>query len=166
MQPFARRLKEARQERGMSQTDLGGERYSGSYISHLEKGRRAPTPEVVDYLASRLGVAPTTLVGRQEGATASGSGTPDLAIAALDARSAWESRDHFNAIGLADVARKAAVKEARPEAWWAATHLKAQALLALEAAGVPGGRIYPGSWSDWITDPDRPVATGSEPGRR
>lgn len=36
----------------------------------------------------------------------------------------------------------------------------AQALLALEAAGVKGGRIYPGSWSDWIRDPARPVATG------
>ena len=39
----------------------------------------------------------------------------------------------------------------------------AQSLLALEAAGVEGGRIYPGSWSDWIRDPDRPVATGDEP---
>lgn len=40
----------------------------------------------------------------------------------------------------------------------------AQALLALEAAGIGGGRIYPGSWSEWIRDPDRPVATGAEPG--
>ena len=32
--------------------------------------------------------------------------------------------------------------------------------LALEASGVqsPVG-VYIGSWSDWITDPDRPVAT-------
>ncbi len=36
----------------------------------------------------------------------------------------------------------------------------AQALLALESAGLTGA-IYPGSWSDWITDPRRPVATGS-----
>jgi thiosulfate/3-mercaptopyruvate sulfurtransferase len=36
-------------------------------------------------------------------------------------------------------------------------------LLALEAAGLPGGRLYPGSWSEWSRDPQRPVATGPEP---
>jgi thiosulfate/3-mercaptopyruvate sulfurtransferase len=36
----------------------------------------------------------------------------------------------------------------------------AQGLLALESAGMTGS-IYPGSWSDWIRDPRRPVATGS-----
>ena len=38
----------------------------------------------------------------------------------------------------------------------------AQALLALEAAGIDAW-LYPGSWSEWITDPDRPVATGERP---
>ena len=33
-------------------------------------------------------------------------------------------------------------------------------LLSLEAAGIPGGRLYAGSWSEWIRDPRRPVARG------
>ncbi|MEW6415064.1 MAG: sulfurtransferase [Pseudomonadota bacterium] len=33
-------------------------------------------------------------------------------------------------------------------------------ILAMEIAGLPGSRLYPGSWSEWITDPSRPVATG------
>lgn len=32
-------------------------------------------------------------------------------------------------------------------------------LLAMEIAGLPGGRLYVGSWSAWCSDPDRPVAT-------
>ena len=35
-----------------------------------------------------------------------------------------------------------------------------QTLLALEHAGLPGARLYAGSWSEWIRDPARPVATG------
>ena len=34
-------------------------------------------------------------------------------------------------------------------------------LLALHLAGLQG-RLYAGSWSEWSSDPDRPVATGSE----
>ena len=30
-------------------------------------------------------------------------------------------------------------------------------LLAMEVAGLHGSRLYAGSWSEWITDPNRPV---------
>jgi len=34
-------------------------------------------------------------------------------------------------------------------------------LLALEVAGLPGAALYPGSWSEWVGDPARPVAKGA-----
>jgi thiosulfate/3-mercaptopyruvate sulfurtransferase len=39
-----------------------------------------------------------------------------------------------------------------------ASHL----VLALEMAGVPAA-LYAGCWSEWVTDPSRPVATGPTP---
>jgi thiosulfate/3-mercaptopyruvate sulfurtransferase len=33
-------------------------------------------------------------------------------------------------------------------------------LLAMEHAGIPGAKLYVGSWSEWSSDPARPVETG------
>lgn len=32
-------------------------------------------------------------------------------------------------------------------------------IFAMEYAGLPGARLYPGSWSEWVSDPSRPVVT-------
>jgi thiosulfate/3-mercaptopyruvate sulfurtransferase len=32
--------------------------------------------------------------------------------------------------------------------------------LAMVHAGLDGSRVYNGSWSEWVSDPSRPVATG------
>ncbi|RKN28917.1 sulfurtransferase [Micromonospora musae] len=37
----------------------------------------------------------------------------------------------------------------------------AQAVLALHLAGRPDAALYVGSWSNWVADPERPVATGA-----
>lgn len=36
----------------------------------------------------------------------------------------------------------------------------AHTILALEVAGLPGARLYAGSWSEWCSDPARPTTTG------
>lgn len=38
-----------------------------------------------------------------------------------------------------------------------------QNILALEHAGLPGAKLYAGSWSEWSSDPSRPIATGEAP---
>jgi thiosulfate/3-mercaptopyruvate sulfurtransferase len=35
-------------------------------------------------------------------------------------------------------------------------------LLAMEHAGLGEGRLFPGSWSQWSSDPSRPAATGED----
>lgn len=34
-------------------------------------------------------------------------------------------------------------------------------IVAMEIAGLTGSKLYAGSWSEWIRDPQRPIATGA-----
>jgi len=38
-----------------------------------------------------------------------------------------------------------------------------QLLLAMSVAGLDGGKLYAGSWSEWIRDSKRPIAKGATP---
>lgn len=63
-------------------------------------------------------------------------------------------RQRYTAIGAAD----------QPVVAYCGSSLTAtHDLLALELAGIAGGRLYEGSWSHWSSDPSRPVAVGGEP---
>ena len=61
-------------------------------------------------------------------------------------------RDRFTAAGVRDGVEVGAYCGSGVSA--------AHEVLALELAGYPGA-LYVGSWSDWIADPGRPVATGA-----
>jgi thiosulfate/3-mercaptopyruvate sulfurtransferase len=70
--------------------------------------------------------------------------------------SADRLRDRFRAAGVTDGGRVVAHCGSGVTA--------CTDLLAMRVAGLDDGRLYVGSWSDWIADPDRPVALGTEPG--
>ena len=53
--------------------------------------------------------------------------------------------------------------ERTPIAYCGSSLSAAHDLLALELAGIGGGRLYEGSWSHWSSDPSRPAATGATP---
>lgn len=64
---FGKRLRVARQSAGQTQAELGSAvDVSNSYIAHLETGRRAPNPELVERLEESLGLEPGTLGAPEE----------------------------------------------------------------------------------------------------
>src|SRR5436190_15909198 len=55
------RVRQLRVARGLTQTDLAGERFSKEYVSQIERGKTRPTGETIEWLATRLGVDPSFL---------------------------------------------------------------------------------------------------------
>jgi tetratricopeptide (TPR) repeat protein len=55
------RLKDLREQAGLTQTALARPRYSVSYVSQIEAGRRKPSTEAMSFFAGKLGVTPNFL---------------------------------------------------------------------------------------------------------
>jgi thiosulfate/3-mercaptopyruvate sulfurtransferase len=71
-------------------------------------------------------------------------------------RSVEELTARFEALG---------VKPGRPVGVYCGSGVTAaHEIAALAIAGVDDVVLYPGSWSQWATLPDRPIATGADPG--
>lgn len=129
---FGPLLREQRRRKGLSQAELGGDRYSGSYISHLESGRRAATPEVVEFLSQRLGVSRVELgvepiSGKALAAADRDTGTLEQLLVA---ERAWHDREWSVAATHAALAAERAFGSGQLERHWEALYIRAQALFS------------------------------------
>lgn len=60
---LGQRIRTLRVARGLTQSDLGGQDVSVTYVSRMESGQRRPTPKVLPQLAETLGVPVDELLG-------------------------------------------------------------------------------------------------------
>jgi tetratricopeptide (TPR) repeat protein len=58
---LGKRFRELRTQAGLSGAALATPRYTVSYVSQIEAGRRRPSPEALSFFADRLGVTPSYL---------------------------------------------------------------------------------------------------------
>ena len=80
---------------------------------------------------------------------------PDVLGADGRFRSRQELRTLFDAAGVTDATV--------PIAYCGSGVTASLDVFALKLAGLGDARLYEGSWSEWVHDPSRPVATGAEP---
>jgi tetratricopeptide (TPR) repeat protein len=76
------RLRQLRVSAGLTQTELAGDRFSKEYVSQIERGKTRPTPETIEWLATRLGVDAGFLAN---GVSADERGRVDAALARAEA---------------------------------------------------------------------------------
>src|SRR5690606_19856064 len=64
---------------------------------------------------------------------------------------------------LRELFREAGVKGGLVGAYCGSGVTASATVFALHRAGFPDAALYVGSWSEWVADPSRPVATGGQP---
>ena len=70
--------------------------------------------------------------------------------------SAAELRARYGALGVDDAEPREVI------AYCGSGVTACHTILALRVAGIADARLYAGSWSDWCSDPSRPVAVGDD----
>lgn len=120
---FGSRLRSLRLARGLSQSSLGGSRYTAGYISHLESGRRQPTSEVVGYLAAELGVPREQLDPPEDPQKAA----VQLLDLELTLSQSWRDSDLDAVRAIAEELANLALRQSRVDIWWRASLDRARA---------------------------------------
>lgn len=110
---FGPRLKTARLRAGLTQARLAEGRYTKAYISALENGLSRPSIAALDFLAARLGVARSELLGTDPGRWSRVEA--DLRLAAGDFQAALDAYDRL-LLAEAHAGRRASIQLGRAEA--------------------------------------------------
>ncbi|HXL43796.1 MAG TPA: helix-turn-helix domain-containing protein [Gaiellaceae bacterium] len=87
------RVRQLRIAKGLTQTELAGERFSKEYVSQIERGKTRPTGETIEWLAAQLGVDQSFL---ETGVSSSERERVESVIARAEA--ALESNSHQDAV--------------------------------------------------------------------
>lgn len=125
MQELGDRIRQLRVARGLSQAELGDGRYSGSYISHIESGRRRPGAEVLGFIAERLSLAASDLDPDTHGPA-----DADVAALLAGVRRHMQAHQWDAAVLDARQASRLADELRRESRRWEADFLLASALMA------------------------------------
>jgi tetratricopeptide (TPR) repeat protein len=123
------RVRQLRIARGLTQTELAGERFSKEYVSQIERGKTRPTLETIEWLAARLGVDTTFL---ETGVSSSERERVESVVARAEA--AIESSQYDGAVADLDKLATSWVTIAAPE-------LELRALLAESWARMYLGEV-------------------------
>ena len=125
------RVRQLRVARGLTQTELAGDRFSKEYVSQIERGKTRPTDETLAWLAGQLGVDRAFL---ETGVSSSERERAESAIARAEA--ALESSEYQVAVD------ELAALQASPEAL-DAPDLQFRVLLAESWARMYLGEVRP-----------------------
>ena len=119
---FGEKLRRARIDLGLTQSQLGAQKYSTSYISLLETGSREPTPEIITELSKRLGIERDVMEAWNTPVS------PDEAQFVLlehRARASMAAHDYSDACDTAAQAAELAQSMKNSSAWWNMSFLRA-----------------------------------------
>jgi tetratricopeptide (TPR) repeat protein len=104
------RVRQLRIARGLTQTDLAGDRFSKEYVSQIERGKTRPTPDTIMWLAERLGVDASFL---ERGVSTDEKNRVESIIARAEA--SQEKNAHDEVVAALDEVRPALVSVEAPE---------------------------------------------------
>ena len=112
------RMRQLRVSAGLTQSELAGDRCSKEYLSQIERGKTRPTPEMLAWLAERLGVDAGFLeTGQSSAEYAESEAAIARAEAAVEGRQFEEALSALEGLGFSPDAPELEFRALMAESW-------------------------------------------------